>query len=177
MNYQEIIDSFILDYPILEYYILDTKDLIFSDKVRYICEKECEHYGCSWACPPAIGSIKDCMAQCQSYSHVCLFSTVAEVPDVLNFSACLKARKDHEELTLLLREKFQEHFGNVLALSTGCMVCETCSYPDAPCRHPEKRLSTIESHGILIMQTAESMGICYDCGNDMVTYFSLIFFS
>lgn len=177
MTYQEIIEEFIYDYPILEFYYLNREELIFSDKVRYICEHECNHYGKSWACPPAIGSVEDCIKECEPYEHVFLFSTVAQVPDNLNFEACLGARKDHEELTLTLREKFRERFGDVLALSTGCMVCETCAYPEAPCRHPEKRLSTIESHGILIMQTAESMGICYDCGNDCVTYFSLIFFN
>ena len=177
MNYQEIIEEFIYDYPILEFYYLKREDLLFSDKVRFICEKECEHYGHSWACPPAIGSIEHCIKECEKYQHVFLFSTVAQVPDNLDFAACLKARKAHEDLTLSLRETFREKFGDVLALSTGCMACETCAYPDAPCRHPDLRISTIESHGILLMQMAESMDICYDCGNDMVTYFSMILFN
>ena len=58
MSYKETIESFIYDYPILEFHYLDRKDLIFSEKVRFLCEHECEHYGHSWACPPAIGSIE-----------------------------------------------------------------------------------------------------------------------
>ena len=33
MSYKETIESFIYDYPILEFHYLDRKDLIFSEKV------------------------------------------------------------------------------------------------------------------------------------------------
>ncbi|NLA86022.1 MAG: hypothetical protein GX847_01815 [Clostridiales bacterium] len=62
-------------------------------------------------------------------------------------------------------------------MSTGCMLCDECAYPSEPCRHPDERLSTIESHGILIMQTASDLGVTLDCGNNIVTYISLIFFN
>ena len=97
--------------------------------------------------------------------------------DSLNFEACLKARRQHEDLTLKLRERFRQEFGDVLALSTGCMQCETCAYPDSPCRHPDKRVATVESHGIMLMQTVEAMNICFNYGNDTVTYFTLLFFN
>ncbi len=176
-DYKEIIDGFIYDYPICEFYYLGLDDLIFSDKVRYICENECPHHGKSWACPPAIDSIEHCIKECHAYEHVFLFTSVAEVPDCMDFAACLAAKRDHEQITLELRNRFEEGFGKVLALSTGCMLCEECSYPDSPCRHPEDRISTIESHGILIMETASRLGVTFDCGNNAVTYFSLIFFN
>ncbi|SHI23168.1 Predicted metal-binding protein [Sporobacter termitidis DSM 10068] len=176
-DYKGIIEGFIYDYPVCEFYYLEPRNLIFSDKVRYICEHECPHYGQSWACPPAIDAIDHCIEECGAFEHAFLFTSVAEVPDCLNFSACLEARRDHERMTLELRGRFQEHFGKVLALSTGCMLCEECTYPGAPCRHPEDRLSTIESHGILIMETASLLGVTVDCGNNMVTYISLIFFN
>ena len=104
-------------------------------------------------------------------------ATIAQVEDSLNFEACLKARKEHEDLTLELRDRFRQEFGEVLALSTGCMQCETCAYPNAPCRHPDKRVATVESHGILLMQTVEAMNICFNYGNDTVTYFTLLLFN
>jgi predicted metal-binding protein len=176
-DFKEIIDDFINEYPICEYYYLRPEDLIFSDKVRYVCEHECTHYNKSWACPPAIASIDQCIEECAAYNQVFLFTSVAEVADCLDFTACLEARRDHEHLTLELRRRFAALFGRVLALSAGCMLCQTCAYPDAPCRHPEDRLSTIESHGILIMETARLLGVSYDCGSNIVTYFSLIFFN
>ena len=176
-NYKDIIESFIYDYPICELHYLNVDELIFSDKVRYICEHECSRCNKSWACPPAIDTIENCMEKCRAFEHVFLFTSVAEVSDCLNMTACLQAKRDHELLTLELRKRFEEHFGKVLALSTGCMICDCCTYPDEPCRHPDKRLSTIESHGILIMETAGRLGVCFDCGNNIVTYFSLIFFN
>ena len=46
-----------------------------------------------------------------------------------------------------------------------------------PCRHPDKRVATVESHGILLMQTVEAMNICFNYGNDTVTYFTLLLFN
>ena len=171
------VESFIYNYPICEYYFLELDDLIFSDKVRYICEQECRRYNHSWACPPAIPPISQCIEECHKYNSVFLFTSVAEVFDCLNFEECLEAKRAHEQMSYEIREEFKERFGDVLALTTGCKICDECTYPNEPCRHPDKRLSTIESHGILIMQIANELGICYDCGNNMVTYFSLIFFN
>ena len=176
-DYKAIIEGFIYDYPVCEFYYIGLDDLIFSDKVRYICEHECPHHNKSWACPPAIKSIDSCIKDCETFKHVFLLTSVAEVPDCMNFSACLEAKRDHERMTVELRQRFEEHFGKVLALSTGCMICDECTYPDAPCRHPKEKLSTIESHGILIMETASRLGVTFDCGNNIVTYFSLIFFN
>ena len=176
-DYKDIIETFIYDYPVCELYYLTLDDLIFSDKVRIICEQECPHYGKSWACPPGIQSISHCINECQAFEHVFLFTSVAEVPDCMNFDACLKARQGHEQMTHEIRQRFETHFGKVLALSTGCTICDMCSYPGEPCRHPEERLSTIESHGILIMETANRLGVTLDCGNNIVTYISLIFFN
>jgi predicted metal-binding protein len=176
-DYQSIIESFVYDYPVCEFYYLSPDELVFSDKVRYICELDCPHYGKSWACPPAIAPIDRCIEECGAYAHVFLFTSVAEVPDAMDFTACLAARRDHELMTLALRKKFEEYFGKVLALSTGCMLCDECACPGAPCRRPEERLSTIESHGILVMETASRLGVTLDCGNTVVTYISLIFFN
>lgn len=176
-EYQKIIEKFIGDSPICEFCHIALQDLVFSDKVRYVCENACARYNKSWACPPAIDSIDHCMKECEAFRHVFLFTSVAEVPDRLDFSACLEAKRDHERLTLELRQRFEEQFGKVLALSTGCMICEECSYPDAPCLYPEERLSAIESHGILIIETAGRLGITLDWGNNIVTYLSLIFFN
>jgi predicted metal-binding protein len=71
----------------------------------------------------------------------------------------------------------KEDFGDVLTLTTGCMICEECGYPDTPCRHPKQRFATIESPGILIMKTADDAGISYNCGSNMVTYFTLILYN
>lgn len=175
-GFQEIIEGFVYDYPVCEFFYLTPGDLVFSQRVRAICETECGRYGKCWACPPAVESVEACIERCRRYPHVFLFSTVHSVSDSLNMASCVAAKNAHEEVTLALRERFRQAFGDVLALSTGCALCETCAYPETPCRHPDRRLSTIESHGILLPATLDKAGACHTCTSDTVVYFSLIFF-
>ncbi|MGN0267162.1 MAG: DUF2284 domain-containing protein [Lachnospiraceae bacterium] len=177
MDYKERIDSFLTEYPVCEYFFLEREDLIFSEKVRFLCETECPRYGHSWACPPVIGTVQECMERCSHFSHALLFTTATDVPDIADFTGCLNARRDHEMVSYELTQRMKEEFGDVLTLTTGCMTCETCSYPDGPCRHPEQRFATIESHGIMIMQTAEQAGLSYNFDGHTVIYFTLMLFN
>ena len=52
--------------PIVQYEFFPTEQLVFSDKVRYICETECPQYNTTWACPPAVGSVAACREGCLS---------------------------------------------------------------------------------------------------------------
>ena len=47
MTFEEV-ESWIAWYPICEYGFLETSKIIFSERVRYICETECERYGKRW---------------------------------------------------------------------------------------------------------------------------------
>ena len=40
-DYKQIVEEFIYDFPICEFYFLTPDELIFSDKVRIICEQQC----------------------------------------------------------------------------------------------------------------------------------------
>ena len=71
----EKIEAFLADYPICQYGFLKSEDILFSDKVRYICEKECPRYGKSWSCPPAVGEVADCKKHCISYQYALVFTT------------------------------------------------------------------------------------------------------
>ena len=47
--------------PIHEYAFMNSRDVIFSDEVRGLCEKKaCGLYGTSWTCPTAVGSVEEC---------------------------------------------------------------------------------------------------------------------
>lgn len=177
MNTKSTIEEIILQYPICEYGFGDTSQIPFSQKVRYICENECERYHHSWACPPHCGSIEDGMKKCLEYQHFLLFSTVTEVDNAWDTQICLQVKNAHEEITRAIRQQLLEKQLPHYVLSTGCMICETCACPSEPCRHPEQRLSSMESHGIVIMQLAEEMQLCYNYGGDTVVYFSMAFFN
>jgi hypothetical protein len=53
-----------------EHAFMKSTDVIFSEEVRDICKQnKCGMYGSSWACPPVVGSVEECKAQCLAYEH------------------------------------------------------------------------------------------------------------
>lgn len=176
INMQETIESLISEYPICEYCFGSTAQIPFSDKVFTICETDCKRYKHCWACPPHAGSIEDNIAGCHSYNNFFLFSTVHEVADAWNVDACLEAKRDHEALSRELRSRLLLLNPCIYMLSTGCSICDVCGCPDEPCRHPEERLYSSESHGIVLMQLVEEMGLCFNYGGETAVYFSMVLF-
>lgn len=174
---QEKLEAQITEFPVCEYAFIDPKDISFLDQVRYICETECPQYGKSWSCPPAVGTVQECMEKCSRYSGGFVFTTISEVTDIANMEETLATRMEHEEITRKIRDLFLEQCEEVQVLSTeSCAVCEKCAYPDAPCRFPDKMFPCIESYGILVTDLAEKYGISFLNGVNIVTWFSLILY-
>lgn len=176
MNFEEI-ESWIAQYPVCQYGFLETSRLIFSERVRYICESECDRYGKSWSCPPAVGTVEECRETCLAYSHVLVFTTLAEVSDTAILSETLATRKEHEKVTRGLCEKFRSSKEPFFALSSeSCDLCRQCSWPKSPCRRPDQMLPCIESYGILVTESAQLCGIDFFYDSTTVTWFGMIFF-
>ena len=170
------LEQALAELPLFQFAYVDTKDLVFTQRVRTICEQECPMYNTTWACPPAVGTVGECRARCLAYPEALVITTVTEVSDIANIDETLATRAPHEaiahQVAVLLREQAQQ----VMVLSTeACAVCEHCAWPDAPCRHPERMFPCIESHGILATDLAEKCGLDFFNGN-IVTWFSLLFF-
>ena len=163
-------------FPICEYAFLRPEELPFSEKVRYICRTECPRYGKSWACPPAVGTVEACRKKCLGYEGVLILSTVTEVSDISNLEETLATRGGHEAVTHQAEAILQAQGLETMGLSTeACAICPQCAYPDGPCRHPEQMYPCVESHGILVTEVAERLGLAFFNGN-LVTWFSLVFF-
>ena len=133
-------EEFISQYPIYEYRLVDTAEIEVRERVRIICKQECERYGTTWACPPAVGSLEECGKRIHSYPNGILFSSVAEVSDVMNMAEMLATRDAHEELTTEVAGFLKGEGFETFTLSTeSCDLCEHCAYLDGkPCRFPEK---------------------------------------
>ena len=173
---KDVLEQQLAEFPLYQYMFIDTKELSFSPRVRHICESECPMYGKSWACPPAVGSVEDCRAKCLSYPEALVITTITEVSDIANLQETLDTRGPHEAITHQIADLVRQQCGEVYVLSTeACAVCETCAYPDGPCRHPDRMFPCVESHAILATELAEKYGIDFIGGN-IVTWFSLIFY-
>ncbi len=174
---REALEERLADYPIFQMAWLKSSQIAFKEEVRTICKEECPRYGKSWACPPAVGTVSACAQRCKAYNHCFIFSTLSEVEDITDMEETLKTRMPHEKITHEVAEIFREAYGEVLILSTeSCAICKQCTYPDAPCRHPEHMFPSVESHGIVVTEVAEEAGMDFMNGSNVVTWFSLIFF-
>ena len=97
--------------------------------------------------------------------------------DIADLEETLTTRAPHEEVTRQVNALLQAQGAETYPLSTeSCAVCQKCAYPDGPCRHPERMFPCLESHGILILDTAERLGIEFQPGGNVVTWFSLILY-
>ena len=163
--------------PLYQYAFIRTEELMFSDRIRWICEHECPMYGKTWACPPAVGSVEECEARCRRFEEALLIATITEVGDIANIEETLATRAPHEEITREVHDMVKTQARETMVLSTeACAVCESCAWPDAPCRHKDKMFPCVESHGIVVTDLAEKTGIDFYAEGNLVTWFSLIFY-
>ena len=168
-----------LPYPIHEKAFIGTERIVFSAEVRGACEKNCcGRYGKCWMCPPGAGEWTVLRDGFLKYKNAFVYTTCHALEDSFDFegmqdAGALHAKNDERLAELLLSE------GGDFALAGAgsCKLCEKCSYPDAPCRHPDKARRSLEACGIDVVSLASVCGIHYINGADTVTYFSAVFFN
>ena len=166
------------EFPLYSFHIVKPSELEFSQRVRWICENECPRYGKSWACPPGVGSVEQCKEKCLQYKNCLIISTATEVSDISNIEETLATRPEHERITNKVGELLMQIGYPVYILSTeACSNCHSCAYKDGmPCRLPNRMHPCVESHGINLIPTLESLGLEFHYGSNVVTWFSLLFF-
>ena len=135
---------------------LDPATLRPLESVRAYCaEEKCGYYGKSWACPPACGSRED----------------------ESSFDEIIAVSRRHKTRHYAFAEKMQAALPRVLALgSGGCSLCETCTYPDAPCRHPDRMVSSLEACGLQVADVCRDCGIAYHYSGKTITLASACLF-
>lgn len=174
---RELLEKQMSELPIVQYEFFETAELTFSPRVRTVCELDCTRYNTSWACPPAVGTVEACRERCLSYPHALLLTTMNEVENIEDLEGTLATRTEHEAVTRQVNDLLRLQGVETYPLSTeSCAICAKCTYPEAPCRHPERMFPCVESHGILIIDTAEKYGVSFQAGGNIVTWFSLILY-
>ena len=174
---RESLEARLAELPLYQYAFVRTEELCFSERIRWICEHECPMYNQTWACPPAVGSVEACRERLMGYEEALLIATITEVGDIANIEETLATRAPHEEITRQVLDLVRAQGVEAIALSTeACAVCESCAWPDAPCRHADRMFPCVESHGIVVTDLAERTGVDFYADGNLVTWFSLIFF-
>lgn len=175
---RELLEQQMAQLPLYTYAYLEPGRLEFSERVRWICEHECPMYGKSWACPPGVGNVSECREKCLKFDDCLMISTIAEVRDIADIDETLSTRADHEAVTNEVRDLMRSQGVEPYVLSTeACAECGRCAILDGqPCRNPERMHPCVESHGINLLAVIEEQGLTFQYGENVVTWFSLLFF-
>ena len=154
--------------------VTETGRIPFSSEVVAACARNaCGCYGKTWQCPPGVGTLEERRAICLSYDRAIVFTTKHDVEDSFDVEGWARARIAHERITDHVLELCP--FAKRLAFSAeGCHLCERCTYPDAPCRFPNRARVSVEANGIFVVELARMCGIKYHNGANTVTYFSML---
>ena len=153
-------------------------DVPFDARVREMCaSNRCGLYAKTWTCPPAVGDWEALRDECYTYAHALVFTTKHVLEDDFDFEGIQQSGVLHKQLDRTLDEQLgAEKIPHLLYSAGGCSLCKACTYPDAPCRHPERVHRSMEACGIDVGALARKCGLKYNNGPQTVTYFSMLLF-
>ena len=153
---------------------LNLSALVFMPEVRDMCNADrCRQFGKNWRCPPGCGSIEEAAERAAQYSYGIIVQTIGKMEDDFDYETIQETGAKHKKNFAVLVDKLKGQYSDVLAMGAGtCDICETCTYPNAPCRFPDKSISSMEAYGLWVSKVCELSGIPYNNGKATITYSS-----
>ncbi|MDR0288296.1 MAG: DUF2284 domain-containing protein [Clostridiales bacterium] len=153
---------------------LNISALEFMPEVREMCSVDrCHQYGKNWRCPPACGSVEEAAARIKQYSCGILVQTIGKMEDDFDLETIQNTSKRHKNNFTALIDKVKKQYPDVLPMGAGtCDICESCTYPDAPCRFPDESISSMEAYGLWVSKVCKLSGMPYNNGRQTITYTS-----
>lgn len=157
---------------------IDVSDIPFTEKAASYCKANlCGRYGKSWSCPPAVGNFNTLKAQALTFDKAFIFSHKGKIESYSDEKAMDSLRDETMDILFIFCEKLKEKNISFLALGCGsCNFCKECTYPDAPCRYPEKAIPPIEAYGVDVATLCEKTEMTYMAENNEVTFFCMILY-
>ena len=151
---------------------LDPSAVELREEVRAMCAgNACGQYGRRWSCPPGCGSLEDCAANLARRRMGILVQSVGEVEDSLDIEGMMALEAAHKARFTEMYARLRALEPDVLALGAGCCTqCPQCAYPDAPCRFPDRMVSSMEAYGMLVLEVCRASGLNYYYGPDHMAF-------
>ena len=151
---------------------LEVSTIKLLPEVRDMCAtNSCGAYGKKWSCPPGCGDLETCRAKVQKYAEGILVQTVGTLEDEMDYEAMAETNQKHMETFLKFYEQLRPLYPEMLAIGAGgCKQCKTCTYPDQPCRFPEKLVIPMEAYGMLVSQVCKDNNLPYYYGKCTIAY-------
>jgi len=153
---------------------LDVSTLEFLQEVRDMCNPEkCRSYNRSWSCPPACASLEEIRECVKKYTKGILVQTVGELEDSMDWDNIIETGVRHKENFGRMRENLGKKHPSLLAMGAGeCKVCEACTYPDNPCRFPDKMEVSMEASGLFVSKVCKDNDLEYNYGPEKIAFTS-----
>ena len=151
---------------------MDPATLRVRQEVRGMCAVDrCGSYGRCWVCPPGCGTLDDARATIARYRTGLLVQTTGELDDPFDYDAMKAADERQQRRLMEFRETLRARYPHLTALGNGaCTICATCTYPSAPCRHPDQAVASMEAFGLVVSDTCADNGLGYYYGPNTITY-------
>ena len=154
--------------------------LIPRNEVRAMCrENRCQRYKKSWSCPPSpiCGSPERMRERFAAYSHGLLVQTCGRMADAFDMDIIRETEKRQKRNFDALVRQTGLLGVSCLPLSSGsCTRCRKCTYPDRPCRFPDRLYPSMEACGLWVSEVCSSSGLDYKHGENTITYTACLLF-
>ncbi len=156
--------------------LFDAKLLCPEPEVRRMCaDNRCSRFGASWSCPPACGSIKDLSEQMAGYEIGLLLVSVSDVDGDFDLEGIRNVDQLHKKRFDTVVRQVRQMLPKCMPMAAGsCTRCVKCTYPDAPCRHPDRLYPSMEACGLIVSNVCDLCGIRYNNGPSTITFVSCI---
>ena len=151
---------------------LDVSTLHVMQDVRDMCAvNTCGMYDKRWSCPPGCGSLEECAARIARYKGGIIVQTVGQLEDSFDIEGMQEAEQNQKKAFSALLEELRRRYPDLLPLGTGCCKqCGKCTYPDEPCRFPDKAMSSMEAYGLMVNQVCLDNALHYNYGPNTIAY-------
>jgi predicted metal-binding protein len=151
---------------------LDCATIELHTEVRAACKTDrCGQYGTNWSCPPGCGTLEECAERIRQYTKGLVVQTIGVLEDEFDGEGMMAAAERHAQNFRRLADQLYDDFPTMLPMGTGsCSMCETCTYPDAPCRSPEGAIAPMEAYGMIVSDICKNNNLLYYNGKGTITY-------
>lgn len=162
---------------------INISSLQFMPEVRAMCAPgKCPNYDKSWCCPPAVPSLSALSARCRTYDLGILVQTIGEREDSFDMESIDETRSRLHEAFVKMADILQKRYDDVWPMGVdhfglgACKQCaDSCTWPDAPCRHPESIHPSMSACGLLVSKVCADNNLPYYYGPNGISFTACFF--
>lgn len=151
---------------------LDADSIVIYDTVREACQaNKCKKFATNWACPPGCGTLKDCESRIRKYKQGLILQTTGVLSNSYDYKAMSDIMKKHKTQLVDFSKNIKKYYPEGIVIGAGgCEICEKCTYPENPCRFPDKMIYSMEALGMLVNEVCRKNDLPYYYGVNTLTF-------